>query len=278
MDLRSTIRAVARLPFDPERLIEILCEAELPAALNPQDEEHATFWLVVADQFARRGISSTRARETAIRIIDSGDDLGTQRKLGQTAAGLDKRRRMLGQLRERLTAASTAKPRPTLKEPEPFLMEVGDALIYPTCGGKCWNPYVTRPDQLKIYGPRGGEVWQHDGWGAMVIVEHGRAFGFFAWYRPLIVDRVFTDAPTLEALNQAGWRLEAPGTCSATHFRRMGLQTVGTLPIDVARVHEVFGDLRSGDSSAVSDISIANRMRISSVRGAAFTLHQLGMR
>ena len=54
MDLRSTIGAVARLPFDGDRLVEILCEAEPGAANNSNDEEHTIFWLVVADQFARR--------------------------------------------------------------------------------------------------------------------------------------------------------------------------------------------------------------------------------
>jgi hypothetical protein len=51
MDLRSTIGAVTRLPFEGDRLVEILCEAEPGAANNPEDEEHTVFWLVVADQF-----------------------------------------------------------------------------------------------------------------------------------------------------------------------------------------------------------------------------------
>jgi hypothetical protein len=40
MDLRGTIGAVARLPFDSDRLVEILCESEAGAANNPDDEEH----------------------------------------------------------------------------------------------------------------------------------------------------------------------------------------------------------------------------------------------
>ena len=54
MDLRSTVGAVARLPFDGDRLVEILSETEPTAAGNPDDEQHTTFWLVVADQFAKR--------------------------------------------------------------------------------------------------------------------------------------------------------------------------------------------------------------------------------
>ena len=34
LDLRSTIRAVSRLPYDGDKLIEILCETEQTAANN----------------------------------------------------------------------------------------------------------------------------------------------------------------------------------------------------------------------------------------------------
>ena len=61
LDLRSAIRAIARLPEDGDRLLDILCGTEPAAANNPQDEDHTTFWLVAADQFARRGIVSDRA-------------------------------------------------------------------------------------------------------------------------------------------------------------------------------------------------------------------------
>ncbi len=262
MDLRSTIRAVSRLPFDPERLTEVVCQTESAAAVNPEDEDHATFWLVVADQFARRGIESVRARETALRIIDSGQDLEMQRKLGQSAAGLQKRRRMLADLRDRLAVASPVKSRPTIKKPQPFLVDLGDALIYPTCGGDCWNPYTTRPDQLRIYGPRGGEPWRQDGWGAMVIVERGRAFDFFAWYRPVVIGTGVSAKPDLEILRRGEWHLELSGTLSPTHFRRMKLERIGSFPIDLAKLHRLFPGLRSGDSQAVSDISISNRMKV----------------
>jgi hypothetical protein len=78
MDLRSSIGAVVRLPYEPDRLVEVLCETEPAAAGNPQDCDHTVFWLVVADQFARRGIVSAKARETGLRIIESGSDLAMQ--------------------------------------------------------------------------------------------------------------------------------------------------------------------------------------------------------
>lgn len=283
MDLRSSVGAVSRLPFEADRLLQIICDAESSAALNPRDDDYSTFWLVVADQFARRGIASSRARETALRIIDAGEDLETQRRLGQTATGLEKRRRVLVELRERLASAPASdKRRPRLSKPQPFLMDVGDVLIYPTCGGDCWNPYTTHADQLKIYGPRGGEPWSADGWGAIVIIERARAFGFFAWYRPLVIDRARKEQPSMATLEQAGWRLESPGNCSKTHFQRMRLEKIGFVPIAADRIRALWPNLRGGDWAGVQDISIANRMSISAVhlarQSSALALHQLGTR
>ena len=49
MDLRPGARAVTRLPFDGDRLLELACSLEPEAAKNPEDEDHTTFWLVGAD-------------------------------------------------------------------------------------------------------------------------------------------------------------------------------------------------------------------------------------
>jgi hypothetical protein len=85
-DLRAAIRAVSRLPFDADRLATILSCIEPTAANNIDDEDHTTFWLVLADQFARRGIVSKRVRDMTLQIIDSGSDLEMLAKLGMTPA------------------------------------------------------------------------------------------------------------------------------------------------------------------------------------------------
>jgi len=269
-DLRSTVRAVSRLPFDGERLTEIIAETESAAAFNPENEDHTTFWLVLADQFARRGIISNLVRDTTLRIIDSGQDLDMQRRLGQSATGLRKRSLMLAELRATLSApTATTVHRATLKNPQPFLMDVGDALRYPTCGGSQRNPFVTRPDQLKTYGPGGGRPWFRDGWAAMVIVERGRAFDFFAWYRPIVVLACFDRQPALEDLRAAEWSVRLAGTCSRLHITRMEVERVGSFDIDQQNVARLFPGLRSGDRQAIADISIANRMSVHNLRLSA---------
>jgi hypothetical protein len=252
LDLRTTVGALARLPFDADKLLDLLSESE-PAANNPQDEEYGTFWLVVADQFAKRGLASDRARDTALGIIDEGRDLAAQQKLGMKAADLEKRRMALETLRSRIVEApAVGKIRKVLAKPQPLVMETGDVVVYPTAGGKCINPYFASKEVQK---------WQQDGWAAMTIVDSGRAFGFLSWYHAVTLAEGTAEKPTLESLRgELLWRLGSPGTCSTSQFRKMELEKIGNWPVDVEQLNRVFPGLRSGDSAAMSDISISNSM------------------
>jgi hypothetical protein len=262
MDLRSTISAVARLPYDGDKLVQILCESEPTAANNPDDEDHNTFWLVTADQFAKRAIVCERARDKALAIIDSGADVAMLGKLGMKPSDLRKRQKMLLELRERITApAVRQKPRPVLKKPQALLMDVGDVFVYPTFGGRCRNPYFPsrEMDRLGTMAP----AWTQDGWSAMVIVDCGRAFDFLAWYRPLTVSRATAHKPALDELRgEVLWKLARAGTCSPLHFKRMEFEKIGVLPVDGDKLRRSFPGMQSGTSAAVSDISIANGVSV----------------
>ena len=264
MDLRATIRAVSRLPFTPEHLIRILGDAE-PAANNSTDEDHTTFWLVVADQFTKRGIICNPVRDRAIEIIEQNLDLYTLEKLGMSAADLQKRKKMLEELRQRLLAPPVSKPRPVLKSPQPFLMEVGDVFTYPTCGGDNINPYFPSKEMNQFH-KKDGSVswqWQQDGWSVAVILDRGRAFDFLSWYRPLTVAEAIAEKPQLESLRQELlWRLNSPGTCTKTHLKRMEFEKIGRFSIDPVKVQRSFPDMKSGTYCAVNDISIANRLHV----------------
>jgi hypothetical protein len=263
MDLRATISAVVRLPFDSDRLVDILCETESAAANNPTDEDHTTFWLVLADQFAKRGIVSDRTREKALEIIRADEDLAMLTKLGLKPADIRKRRKMLDQLKERILSAPVDKSRTLLKKAQPLLMETGDLIVYPTCGGKCINPYFASKELDRQYTKDRPVPWMQDGWGAAVIIACGRAFDFLAWYRPLTIVEATSEKPSLESLSGAVlWKLEIPGTCSPSHFRKMELQKIGTLKIDAQKLRNTFPNLKPGISAAVSDISIANRLSV----------------
>jgi len=264
LDLRSAVGAVLRLPFDPDILVDVLSGTEPSAASNSRDEDHTTFWLVVADQFAKRGIACERARTKALAIIDTGADIAMLEKLGMKANDLRKRQRILDQLRARIGDAPTTKrPRAVMQKPQPLLMEIGDVLVYPTCGGENINPYLRSKAANIHYTKTGREPWKQDGWGAMVILDCGRAFDYLAWYRPAKLAEAAPEKPTLNSLRRAIlWSVESPGTCSRIHFRRMELQKIGVLPVDRQKATDLYPKrFGTGVSAAVQDISIANRMK-----------------
>lgn len=256
-DLRTTIGAVTRLPFDTDRLVEILRETEPDIANDPDDPDYTVFWLVLADQFYRRNLDSVRVRDAALAIIDTSQDIAMQEKLGATPSDLGKRRKALAELRAKLVAPQVpSRPRKTLNKPQPLLMEIGDLVVYPTCRGEAINPYFTEKE-LK------DTVWRPDGWGALLIIDCGRAFDFLAWYRPLTLVDSMAQKPNIDCLrSRMKWVLRSPGTCSAAHFKRMQFETMHRLTIDRARRGKCFPDLTPGVHEAVNDVSIANELGI----------------
>ena len=265
-DLSSAARAVSQLPFDGERLAELLCSVEPGAANNSSDEDHTTFWLVVADQFAKRGIACERVRKRALAIIDGGADLAMLTRRGMDAVGLRKRGKMLAELRAKIeNPASPAKPRRVLKKPQALVMNEGDVLVYPTGNGKPINPYFASVEKMR-------PEWVHDGWGTAVIVEAGLEFGFLAWYRPITMAAVNSTKPEMpEILENEIWALRTPATCSASHFKKMRLEKIGSVAIDREKVKQLFPKEPTGRSAAVNDISIANRLNV----GPALRLEQI---
>src|SRR3954451_10230300 len=115
LDLRATIGALARLPFDEERIVDVLCDGEQKAANDPQDEDHTTFWLVLADQFAKRGLASAQVRTKALDIIDNERDLTMLAACGMGEADLRKRAATLQKLRAALSSTPRPARRSTLK-------------------------------------------------------------------------------------------------------------------------------------------------------------------
>jgi len=256
-DLSSAARAVSQLPFDGERLAELLCAVEPGAASNATDEDHTTFWLVLADQFAKRGIVCARLKQKALEIIDGGEDLTRLSQLGMDSTRIRKRKKMLGQLRGRiLNAAPPATPRRVLKKPQMLVMNEGDVVVYPTARGNPINPYFPTVEKIR-------PAWTQDGWSAAVIVETGREFDFLAWYRPMTIATAMTGKPGFEeVLANEVWVMRLPGTCSASHVRKMQLEKIGSVTIDGEKLKGRFPKEPTGRSAAVNDISIANRFSV----------------
>ena len=257
-DLRSSVKAVARLPFEPGRLLDHLCSVERSAANDARDPDHTVFWLVVADQFAARGIDCPRARERALEIISAGTDLAAMQALGMDPKSLAKRRIVLEALGARLAAPTDpAKKRAVLKTPQRLLLEVGEIVIYPVCKGKPINPYAVGKEWAWV------KAWQQDRWGALVITERGHMFDFLAWYRPLVINDPLAREPSLEELMATrSWVLRNPGTLTARHLANMQMRSLGRIAIDPERFDRCFAWRPSPLRCVVSDISLCNNMGI----------------
>src|SRR4051794_30986726 len=166
-DMRATIKSVLRLPLDEDRIVDILRDCEGRAANDPNDEDHTTFWLVLADQFERRGVTHAPTRDKAISIIDRGDDLDMMERRGMKQADLRKRGARLAELRARLAAAPrVSKPRATMKAPEPYVLELGVLYACPVKGSNCISPYRGKRNF-------DGSPWTPDGWRQFVILNRG---------------------------------------------------------------------------------------------------------
>jgi len=216
----------------------------------------------VADQFARRGIDNKRAKEIALEIIDTNRDLEMLEKLGMSARDLRKRQKVLDEVRQRIIAPNVlAKPREVMKSAQPLLMQTGDVLVYPTFGGRCRNPYFVDQDKDRM--GTASRPWQIDGWAAMVNVDSGRAFDFLAWYRPLTLTMAMAEKPNMLSLKgDLIWKLSRPGTCSSSHFKRMGIEKIGSITVSRTKLRACFGELQPGISAAVSNISLANHLSV----------------
>lgn len=261
MDLRSAVSAVTKLPLSEDELVHVLRGIE-PAADNENDDDHTVFWLVLADQFAKRGIASNQVTETALAIIDSGHDVAKMQQLGLDGSGVTKRKKMLSDLRDLIVSRPNAgKPRKTIKKPQELILNIGDVIVYPTCNGQHINPYFKSKDRIRVSTKEGPKQWTQDGWGAMVIVDNGLAFGYLAWYRPLTMPAAKVERPSLPVLlDEPVWVLDRAGTCSTSHARKMELEKIGDCKVDPDRVRAHFPKMRPGTSAAISDISIANAM------------------
>ncbi len=254
LDLRSTLKALARLPFDGDRILEIARESMPEEANDSKSTDYPTFWLVLADQFHKRGIASDRPRDVALAIIDSGVDATNMRELGMSEANLQKRSRKLSELRTRLLDTPPGNRSPQLNKPQTFILDIGDVFIYPVLRGDAINPYF--PDY------RGKFDWKPDAWASCIILNRGRAFDFFSWYTILTAKHAMAVIPPIADLKQRAWVFQGTGTCSRTHLKKLEFERIGTVNLDAGRIHDVFGELPDGTWEAAQDISIANRLGV----------------
>lgn len=249
LDLRGTLSAVCRLPIDGAEIVTLMCDLE-PVAHTPGDEDHTTFWLILADQLQRRGIES-QARARAMAIIDDNSNLQMLEELGMSDSDLKKRRQKLTKLRNDLSKPPPEKPRTTLAKPQPLLIERGQVYTYPLDSrGNCVNPYFTDATRPEFIQKR---------WGAFVVVNTGHALGYLAWYELARAPGVIKDKPGLSgAMAAIDQGRRGIGTLTRLHASRMQLELLGTVEVPEAIAPTDADTIRA----TASDRSIASLLSL----------------
>ncbi len=259
-DLKSTIALVCKAPWHGDRLLDIL--VDMFGNADPRDEDAIVFWLVVADQFERRGIECSRARSTALSLIERGADTDRLASLGASDQFLSSRRRDLDELAQRLRSPRAVRVRKTPATPPEFWLDVGEIHVFRTSGGFACSPY-----RLQYQGP-----FEADGWGAMIVLDRGRAFDWVPWcaLASLTVDP--TRRPTLEDACQAQLitHMQTNGAARCVpkraHLATMGAELIGRVALDAKRVAPVLSTL-SISSAIAFDWSVDKAAYSRGVKG-----------
>lgn len=224
-DLKNAIALLTQLPVSGDRLLEILIDTyggsvELTADGGP------AFWLVVADQFERKGIRSERASQQARAVIKTGADLRDLEARGMPAKDLKKRAEMLAELDRRLKSPRPERARPKATKPPDLVVDVGEVYAFPTMRRQAFNAWYASWEQAKF---------EPDGWGAMLVVGRGRVFDWLPWcaVASLTVDP--SHEPTLDAATSARLCSEAGAALCVprkTHLAKMRMRLLGRLDLD----------------------------------------------
>lgn len=228
-DLKSSVALVCKVPSDGDRLTEILLEQH---GVTSEREDETTFWLVVADQFERRGIECPGVFATALSIIESGADLSRLKDQGADESFLKERAVVLDALAAKLKAPRPFRPRTTPRKPPDLVLEVGEVYAFPTMNGFACSPW--RP-------PREGP-FELDGWGALIVLDCGRAFDWLPWCALASLTVEPSRKPTIEDAIQANliFHLQTHGAARCVPKRSdaktMRLEKIGRVSLDSSKV------------------------------------------
>lgn len=222
-DLKNTLALLCKVPANGERLLDLLTEL-----LGVSETTDAQYWLVVADQFEKRGLHSARVQAHALALIDDGIALAQARDSGADAAFLKKRASVLTELGARLRSPRPCKARKTPSKAPEMVLQTGEVYAFPTCGGRAWHPY-----RLADAAP-----FVADGWGALVVLDSGRVFDWLPWVAlaSLTVDSARKPSLADALAGQLIFHLQTDGAGrfvpKRAHAKGLGLERLGTVVLD----------------------------------------------
>lgn len=193
-----------------------------------------TFWMVIADQFCKRGIESKIAMTLALAAIDTGADLKDLEARGMDKRGLRARASVHRKLRQRLANPQQACRKPALKPVlKKLVVEAGEIYSYPT------NRFGT---PFNVYRSSWEEVgFEPTGWGALIILKAGRFKGLHPWAVFCSVVTKSNPEPTLEAVLTGKTLKAGVSHCvpRQSHMKKMGMKLLGKVTLDSNCVEEL---------------------------------------
>jgi len=220
LDLKATIKALLRAPLGMD---DLLAEVQSSFGEGAGDSDALDYWLVLADQLERRGIPRPDIFDRAIAIVEAGDDVALLEELEADANTIAERRRETAKLVERLRDPRPAKARKPLKKPQPLLLEVGEALIWPTERGESINAYIAedapwRPD------------FTADGWGFGIVTDAGHQFHVLAFYAVQVLKWRRSERPSVDLAERCPRAHHHYGTIGKLHLKRARIERLGRVP------------------------------------------------
>lgn len=232
-DLRSSIALLSKLPETGDRILDIILESH-DGRTDLTSDGGPTFWLVLADQFERRGIQCAKVFEQAVAAIETGADLRDLQARGAGASDLKKRARILHTLAERFLKPRPVVPRPNAAKLPPSVVEAGEVYRFPTMGDKAFNPWLPDWDRGRF---------KPDGWGALLVFAHGRVFNWFPWCAASSLTVDPTQPPSLADAVQARFISKKQGggyfLPRRTHAKKMALELLGRVALDPSKAAAV---------------------------------------
>ena len=247
-DLKPLIGQLLKLPFSEDDIVARIVDWA-------DGEDSVDAFLILADQFEKRGIHHEATFQKALHIIESGADIARLRGLEMDERDLAARQKVLKTLAARLNAPRPAKPRKTLKKAKPLPVASGDVIAFPIdAKGQGINPYFS-PALLARSG------FEQAGWSVIQVVDTGFEYDLLPWVSVVVTEATFPTQPTMGDLTGATRfsRAAGFGTLSPNHFKKMGMVKIGTAPRPTNLLPAQAG-AHNAQSVVMSDVSISNAL------------------
>lgn len=260
-DFETTIKSIIKLPFKDEEIYNILSEEFKDTISNENDEDHYIFWLVLADQFIKYGITNDLILQKAIEIIDLGKDLNRNKELGMDNISLKGRDKVLKKFKESLLSKNPSKARKLIKKPDELIFKQGDIIKFPVLkDGTALNPYFS--NNLITKYPNLNEI---KGFSYAIIISSNLVFDYIASYWVIVYAESFNSGNNISVENlisEEKWLLKRAGVCSKSHFNKMKLEIIGNCQFSPAINEFTEEEKRFLKYAAVNDISLADSLKV----------------